>query len=134
VVPLPSSELNRSVPPNPATNPFDTASPSPVPLPNGLVEKNGSNRWLNVSWLIPAPSSSTRSSMRSPFVAATSRTRPWGREAGIASSAFDTRLANTCTSDCSCALTNQPCSISFTTSPPGPQRARARRMPSSAAP
>ena len=34
--------------------------PKPVPLPTGLVVKNGSNILFRLSWLIPEPSSSKR--------------------------------------------------------------------------
>ena len=46
-------------PPLCLTMPWQVASPSPVPLPCGLVVKNGSNRCDSTSSLIPVPVSVT---------------------------------------------------------------------------
>ena len=71
-----------------------TESPSPVPLPAGLVVKNGSKIFDRSSSLIPAPESDTaKPTMASP--AAHERTRMLPPAGSSASAALLTRLITT---------------------------------------
>ncbi len=96
--PGPAWLSSRRSPPRLTTRPLDTASPRPVPLPNGLVVKKGSNTLRSTSGSMPAPLSSTTSRTRSPSISARSTTRPSARWSGMAWTALTTRLTSTCTS------------------------------------
>ena len=64
--------------------------PRPVPLPTGLVVKNGSNRRSRISAGMPGPLSTTRTTTRCRSRFAVTSTRP---ESGTASSALSIRFA-----------------------------------------
>ena len=58
-VPLPSSLVTFTVPPAWCAKPCTCDRPSPVPLPTGLVVKNGSNTLSSTSGAMPVPVSAT---------------------------------------------------------------------------
>jgi hypothetical protein len=60
-------------PPWPLTMPRTVDSPSPVPLPNSLVVKNGSKIWSSTSGAMPVPVSATVSTTYGPGRASGSR-------------------------------------------------------------
>jgi hypothetical protein len=117
VVPFPTSLYTSTCPPDCLTIPWTVASPSPVPFPNPLVVKNGSNRWAFVSSVIPAPLSVTarrayrpgRTSGRTWAYAPSSSagyvstvSRP---PVGMASRALTARLVSTCSTCPGSAIT-----------------------------
>jgi hypothetical protein len=59
VVPSPGSLLITSAPPDCVANPLTMLNPSPVPMPCGLVVKNGSVTRARTSGAMPAPPSVT---------------------------------------------------------------------------
>ena len=59
MVPRPGSLEILTWPPDCLTKPYTIDSPSPVPLPSGLVEKNGSNACSSTSGAMPEPVSVT---------------------------------------------------------------------------
>ena len=63
VVPSPGALATLIAPAWSATVPYTDAKPSPVPLPIGLVVKNGSKMCSRASGLMPSPVSVTESLM-----------------------------------------------------------------------
>ncbi len=61
MVPAPTSELIRTCPPDCRAKPYTIDSPRPVPLPIGLVVKNGSKARATTSGVMPVPVSMTHS-------------------------------------------------------------------------
>ena len=59
VVPSPGVDDIPTVPPAAVAKPYTWLSPSPDPLPNSLVVKNGSNAWARVASSMPVPLSDT---------------------------------------------------------------------------
>src|SRR5690606_39536213 len=59
VVPRPGLLLSQTVPPDCEMIPYTIASPSPVPLPGGLVVKKGSNARATAAASMPTPVSVT---------------------------------------------------------------------------
>ena len=78
------------------TMPYETDRPSPVPLPTGLVVKNGSKILLTTSGGMPLPVSATRMrAVPSPGVSVSTVIRPPPLPS-MASPAFMHRLRRTC--------------------------------------
>src|SRR6185369_14488906 len=92
---LPSPTLLAAVirPPNPSTIRAEIASPRPVPLPGGLVVKNGSKICFMDSSGIPVPLSMTSSRICPPSCLAPTVMIP---PAGVASRLLRSRLTTTC--------------------------------------
>src|SRR5665811_269643 len=95
VVPSPTVLLTSISPPWASIIPYDTASPSPTPLPSGLVVKNGSKILARFSGRMPSPLSETWSNTTPSPLAVDTVTRRSVRLC-VASAAFSTRLSTTC--------------------------------------
>src|SRR5690606_31160042 len=90
--PPPASDASI-VPPCASTMRLEMARPSPVPVPAGLVVKNGVNRYGRAPRGMLGPLSSTTSSTMSPAARPRTTMRP---SRPIACSVFTTRLSSTC--------------------------------------
>ena len=137
VVPSPSALSTSTVPPDCSTMLHTDASPSPVPCPLGLVEKNGSKTRCEMAGLIPTPWS--RTSMRtqragaraSPLSAWLSRlvasvsVPPFG----MASRALVARFMSACSMDAASPSNSRgACVVLNSTTMPCPTRACSMGM------
>src|ERR1035437_7229728 len=95
VVPSPTVLLTSISPPCASIIPYDTARPSPTPLPSGLVVKNGLKILVRFSGRMPSPLSETWSRTTPSPLAVDKVTRRSGLLC-VASAAFSSRLSTTC--------------------------------------